>query len=78
MNVQSNYPRSTTVDSTNVERETTCLVCHEAFSYTVRPGRPPGICGEACRAESRRVRLRRYYKTLTDARDQLAALQAAA
>jgi hypothetical protein len=64
-------------DSNNTVQAGECMVCHQEFTYTVRPGRPPQLCGDECRRVAGRLRVRRYHKRLTDARDQLAALRAA-
>jgi hypothetical protein len=64
-------------DSTASVQAAECMICHAEFAYTVRPGRRPQICGSDCRRVATRYRVHRRYKKLTDARDQLAAIQAA-
>ena len=64
-------------DSTITTEARTCAVCAETFEFAVRGGRKPLLCSDGCRRISARLRVRRYHKRLTDARDQLAALQVA-
>lgn len=54
----------------------TCAVCETEFSFVRTVGQAPQLCGDECRREATRRRVRRHYKRLTDARDQLKALQA--
>jgi len=55
----------------------TCVICDEPFTFMRTVGRPPSICGPACRLESNRRRQARWFARFREARMQLEALQAA-
>ena len=54
-----------------------CGICNEPFDFVRTIGRPPELCSDDCRRESGRLRQRRWKRRLIDAREQLAAIQAA-
>lgn len=55
-----------------------CSVCGQPFEFMRTVGRPPEKCSQACRRKANTIKHKAYMRRLTEAREQLKALQAAA